>query len=237
MKVTFWIVIIIGLLILATVFSFSCKSWEGEEPVDDSDGDISGDDDDTAADDDDNTGDDDDDDIYDDDVDDDDEDDDDEDDDADDDDLIDNGDGTATDPFSGLMWQNPPLGRMKGWDDAKTYCNNLFLGGRWDWRLPSITELRSLIRGCDGTETGGSCAVTDSCNWDSCRYSSCYECSLDGGPSGGCYWPSQTNGECFDYWSSSEVADDVYSAWRVGFDDGHVSKMLDHWRDHVRCVR
>ncbi|NPA66248.1 MAG: DUF1566 domain-containing protein, partial [Epsilonproteobacteria bacterium] len=33
----------------------------------------------------------------------------------------------------------------KSWDDAKTYCANLTLGGYSDWRLPNIVEVESIV--------------------------------------------------------------------------------------------
>ncbi|MCP4182616.1 MAG: DUF1566 domain-containing protein, partial [Hyphomicrobiales bacterium] len=56
----------------------------------------------------------------------------------------DNGDGTVTDLQTGLIWQQvQPDGRYT-WTDAKTYAENLTLGGYSDWRLPTIKELYSL---------------------------------------------------------------------------------------------
>ena len=179
----------------------------------------------------------------------------DEDDDADDDDASDDDasdddapDDDATtgdvweDSNSGLMWQNAS-DCCYDWSEAKSHCQNLNWGWYEDWRLPSISELRSLIRGCSATETGGSCGVTDSCLEYSCQDSSCHECSSGGGPADGCYWPSQLNGDCSHYWSSSAVADYDSPAWYVYFDYGYV----DYYRGSyvvgangfggVRCVR
>ncbi len=139
------------------------------------------------------------------------------------------------DPMSGLTWQDPPYSGRKNSKDAKSYCASLSLAGG-GWRLPTISELRSLIRGCAATQVGGSCGVTDSClSWDDCRDSSCRGCSSWSGPADGCHWPGELSGTCSWYWSSSPYryfADGLL----IDFSDGELSYATSA-RNHVRCVR
>ena len=58
--------------------------------------------------------------------------------------YTDNGDGTITDNVTGLMWGQEQSTREMSWEEAKTYCSNLTLGGYTDWRLPSLKELWSI---------------------------------------------------------------------------------------------
>ena len=44
-----------------------------------------------------------------------------------------------------LSWQNKPSTKKFNWSDAKSYCSNLTYGGKEDWRLPNIDELKSLV--------------------------------------------------------------------------------------------
>ena len=145
------------------------------------------------------------------------------------------------DPTSGLTWQVSPTGGSMNWQAAKSHCAGLSLGGQSDWRLPTITELRSLIRGCPATQKGGSCGVTDSClSYKSCYNSSaCGGCSYKGGPGpGGAYWPPELTGEVDWYWSSSAVADHDNGAWGVYFYYGYVSSHSTGYYDYyARCVR
>lgn len=142
------------------------------------------------------------------------------------------------DPATGLYWQNPAADQLFAWNESVAFCDSLTWGGHSDWRLPTISELRSLIRGCSATETGGACRVTDSCtSRSSCNDSECTSCSGGGGPSDGCYWGSELLGVCISYWSSSADADDSNYAWRVNFDNGDLHSH-DTTRHHfVRCVR
>jgi len=55
-----------------------------------------------------------------------------------------NGDGTATDANTGLVWQQGEGGAMT-WEQALAYAESLSLGGEDDWRLPNIKELFSLV--------------------------------------------------------------------------------------------
>jgi len=53
----------------------------------------------------------------------------------------------VVDKITGLMWQDNAEAKIveKNWDDAKSYCQNLTLGGFTDWRLSNIKELKSII--------------------------------------------------------------------------------------------
>ncbi|MCW9043442.1 MAG: DUF1566 domain-containing protein [Pseudopelagicola sp.] len=56
----------------------------------------------------------------------------------------DNGDGTVADDVTTLVWQRTPENERYQYPDALAYCSDLELGGRTDWRVPSIKELYSL---------------------------------------------------------------------------------------------
>lgn len=142
-----------------------------------------------------------------------------------------------TDPTSGLAWQVTPTGGEMDWDAAKLHCQSLLLAGK-GWHLPSISELRTLIRGCSGTIPGGTCGVTDECLGACTEDGGCSGCSVNQGPADGCYWPDEMQGLCTGYWSSSpaEGSDDV--AWTVGFSYGSVvGRPVSTYPGLARCVR
>jgi hypothetical protein len=59
--------------------------------------------------------------------------------------LIDNSDGTITDYRTGLVWQKASDGERRAFADAVDYCERLSLRDHWDWRLPTVEELRSIV--------------------------------------------------------------------------------------------
>jgi hypothetical protein len=65
-------------------------------------------------------------------------------------DFVDNGDGTVTDRATGLMWQKDGSSKPLTFKRAKYYISSLndkrFMGYS-DWRMPTVEELASLIRG------------------------------------------------------------------------------------------
>jgi hypothetical protein len=148
--------------------------------------------------------------------------------------MRDNGDGTVTDPSTGLVWEKKPSTGDLNWAQAKAHCQAKGRG----WHLPTISELRSLIRGCPGTVTGGACRVTDACLSGSCwSKEDCWSCKSGGGPAGGCYWDSTLEGSCGWFWSSSLNADVSNLAWGVNFDFGNVRYGGIGNDRGVRCVR
>ena len=77
--------------------------------------------------------------------------------------YVDNGDGTVSDQVTGLTWQQDP-GALQTYAQASAGAAALNLGGRTDWRLPTIKELYSLVL-FDGSDPssckpGTTCSVT-----------------------------------------------------------------------------
>ena len=171
--------------------------------------------------------------------------------------MRDNGDGTVTDLGSGLVWEKKPSTGLLIWSKAKAHC----AGKGGGWRLPTISELRSLIRGCPNTMTGGACKVTDSCLSYSCFVKDdCWRCSSRKGPEQYGYHqdPILEQGIGSRFWSSPpradnpfrallvlfgvggmsyEGADNPYRAWFVDFGVGGVSYEGVVMAYGVRCVR
>jgi len=154
------------------------------------------------------------------------------------------------DPESGLMWQLQLL-EFSDWDNAKNHCKKLNYAGYTNWRLPSISELRSLIRGCSSMETGGDCGVTDDCLVDDKCYEGCSPCEYHFGPANGRYWPEEIEATKPFYesaWTSSIVLDgnennEYKCIWAIDFSDAHLWSVLlmDDFniksQDITRCVR
>lgn len=128
-------------------------------------------------------------------------------------------------PHDGLNWSDASSDSMD-WDNAITYCENL--GGR----LPTISELRTLIQNCPTTETGGKCGITDSClSSTDCWNDSCDRCEYD---ESGKY---SVFGDTYWFWSSSELLGNADFAWYVYFSSGYVYSYSKDGNNFVRCVQ
>ena len=142
------------------------------------------------------------------------------------------------DPGTGLAWENPSGGAGLPWGTAVQYCDNLeFDGG--GWRMPSIDELRSLVRGCVATATNGSCNISNSgCLSQVCMKDDCNGCTSGQGPAGGCYWPSEMLGDCQRLWSSDFLENEPSEPWMIWFDMAYVGNGYAPGTDvSVRCVK
>jgi hypothetical protein len=145
---------------------------------------------------------------------------------------------TWLDPSTNFVWQKWPPAEAKSWQSAVDYCTGLTLGGMTGWRLPTISELRTIIRGCPATQTGGDCGVVDpGCLGPTCRTGACEGCEGGKGPANGCYWDLSLAGSCGWFWSSSPYDGGANSAWPIGFDYGRVLNNYKASSYDVRCVR
>lgn len=139
-----------------------------------------------------------------------------------------------TDPTTGLDWVVSPPSTGMMFTSALAYCWG-YAGGTAGWRLPTITELATLIRGCPATEPGGSCNVSNGdCTTGDCTDSECWGCTFDVGPAEGCYWPQGLAGTCGTYWSSTAYSDQY--KWAIEFRNAGL-KGISGNSIRVRCVR
>ena len=137
-----------------------------------------------------------------------------------------------------LVWELDPQGGNPNITGAATYCDNLTLAGSGGWRLPTISELRTLVRACADTQTDGACGLTDDCSSTDCRDDTCDGC-IDAPNEGpglfGCYWDPNLLGSCDRYWSSTDPGGGL--GWLLDFEDASMRQAdatLPAGR--VRCV-
>jgi len=160
------------------------------------------------------------------------------------------------DPETNLCWQDPQREAYNYGDvglrtkEAVEYCEELVLGGFDDWRVPLISELRSIIAGNPDTEAGGACPINDGTlnfldSWDP----ACMGGEYGAGPGvDGCYLDPNLTGTCnkIDKYSAGHylegialesAADDERWIATVMFELGGV--LYNHLCTvgDVRCVR
>ena len=137
------------------------------------------------------------------------------------------------DPEFGLVWSSVHDEELRQ-ELAVSHCKDINDGGFTDWRLPTIDELRTLIKNSPETTFGGSCKVTDpGCRAEQCSTSS--KCSpVSANDETGLY---SKLGDHDTFWSSSVQSDNADNGWTVGFNMAAVSSQYNRIKLGVRCVR
>lgn len=136
-------------------------------------------------------------------------------------------------PIDGVTWSSESQSKMS-WEEALAYCDNLTEDGYSNWHLPTINELRNLIRNCENTATGGSCGVNDSCLYSDCQNDACKGCTEN---QNGKY---SKLGDHDSFWSSSapEYSD---IRWGVNFSKASIfpqyQDSYSFYSNNVRCAR
>lgn len=134
---------------------------------------------------------------------------------------------------SGLAWSTESNAMI--WEDAVDYCDNLTEGGYSDWRMPTISEARTLIQRCRGTRTGGRCGVTDSCLSLDCLD---YNCSLCESQNDSYYNKMDNNNAASRlFWSASEVSGSSIRAWGIELYTASIAENVKNKYGVTRCVR
>jgi hypothetical protein len=125
----------------------------------------------------------------------------------------------------GMYWSDRSIFTMKQ-SVAKEFCS--LIGGK----LPTISELRTLIKNCPDVEPEGKCRVTDECrSFRDCRDLDCGGCPIE---YDGRY---SVFGDTGWFWSSSEVSDIEGEGWLISFDDAFVYNKKLFYHRYIRCLK
>ena len=151
--------------------------------------------------------------------------------------------------IDGKVWWSPKTTDTMDWLSALDYCekklNDSNKCGYSDWHLPTIDELKALLK----WRRDSQCKVSDTDNclsFDDCWTCSscCHDCTLGGG--GECNYSSyyydgrySKLGDSGLLWSSSVPTEYYHSAWVVNFNAAQVyNKSKSNTTEvYVRCVR
>jgi len=112
------------------------------------------------------------------------------------------------DKETGLVWEKSPQTGGVAWSNARLTCANKAVGGRKGWRLPSLTELASLVD--PSVDSPGPTL-----------------------PSDHPFLKVQST----NYWSASEHAENSTLRLGVGFKDGMALGLNKAFDQRIWCVR
>ena len=148
----------------------------------------------------------------------------------------------------GHLWWSSKTTDSMNWESAINHCKELKESnacGYSDWHLPTIDELKMLLK----WRRDSQCKVSDTDNclsFDDCWTCSscCHDCTLGGG--GECNYSSyyydgrySKLGDSGSLWSSSVPTEYTHSAWTVNFNAAQVynKSKSNKTEVYVRCVR
>lgn len=114
---------------------------------------------------------------------------------------------TWQDPKTGMEWQYESPGEMT-WYEALEYAKSLSLGGKDDWRIPTVLELDTLL--------------DKKTLFDKMRPDMRKEVPFR---------------DILPYWSSTTFAEHTNNAWIAMFDGAYILSYYKSNYYHVRCVR
>jgi len=126
--------------------------------------------------------------------------------------FVNNGDGTVTDYYTGLMWAYAP-GPAVEWQNAIIYCNNNATAGYTDWRVPNLLELMSVMDYSCPSSTPSHC-------WN--RY---FNAALS--------W----SGVYAEHWASTTHTTTTTEAYYFDSQFGRIAYQAKTSTEPVRCVR
>jgi len=144
----------------------------------------------------------------------------------------------VVDTVSSLMWQRANAQTLTQ-EGAVSLCSSSIVAGFKNWRVPNISELRSIVSGCESLKT---CGVTEICTDSTCSDNNCDGCTNSAGlgPQGlylaADIWTytGDANGR---FWSSTSVPDKADSYWFIRFSNASVAYNWDGNEYSVICVR
>ena len=148
----------------------------------------------------------------------------------------------------GHLWWSSKTTDTMNWESAINHCKELKESnacGYSDWHLPTIDELKTLLKWrrdsqCKVSETDDHLSFNDYWTCSSC----CHDCTLGGG--GECNYSSyyydgrySKLGDSGLLWSSSVPTEYIHSAWIVNFNAAqvYIKSKSNKTEVYVRCVR
>lgn len=141
--------------------------------------------------------------------------------------LFENKNEEKVDVATGLEWSSKSPSKMT-FEEAVHYCNELSDEG-YEWRMPTISELRTLIQNSKNTASDGLCGVTNEC-----LSANCWSKKLCTNNSSDSKNSHSKLGDTNDLWSNSRSDS---KCWYIDFNYGNIDKTYCNYGKYVRCIK
>ncbi len=137
-----------------------------------------------------------------------------------------------------LCWTSQAYGPIGTWAWSVDYCEQLIWNGHGDWHLPTIDQLRSLVRDCAPTMADGECPITHGSEEDALDIL-CVGCNALQGPGNEGAYCDPIVGNLLGtsrYWSSSTYNNGSHG-WTVYYRTAEVEGIHTSHPIYIACVR
>ncbi len=148
--------------------------------------------------------------------------------------------GEWCDMDNNICWEQTAQDTLMNETDAEVYCSSLELAGHDNFRVPTISELRTLVTGCPDTMPDGACQIGEDSTISDWNQQVCeLSCDDNQGPGeDGCYLDNPAlKGPCGEY--SSSTSPNGGDIWILDFSSADIGTRgrSNEQKQYIRCVR
>ena len=148
------------------------------------------------------------------------------------------------DHVTGYIWQKSQSTEKLTYEQAVSYCDNLVINDITHWSIPTISQLRTIIRDCPTVMIDGKCRVTDLCNsykqcWDNEDACSCILQQNKAPFIDKTIWdlPADKDAKFYSNTENPDTMPGYKSYWLFGIKAGAILSDASSTSAYVKCIK